>query len=615
MSPSRSAPSSAAPAETSWNGRFSITITLVTAIGLLTLISVGGVLGVGVWLAQKNTFSLLSNIAHQEVSNAVDRIEQQLRPAEHQAKFLAEQLSSGKIDPRDKQRLGDLFTGALAAAPQIDSVLFIDNDLQAYFAANAGRHGKVAEGNYDYSKDPEVRRRVAEGAAGPDWGRPIWRDSTKRTYISVAVPVTAEEKPAGVVVAAVSIEGLSNFVSGADLSASGSRFILYGRDHVLAHPLIAADYPGRSNETPLPTLDGFRDPILAAIWQSQDRYEVILDLPEGTEGHVLDIESERYIYFYQMIHGFGETPLIAGVFFKREEIGQEVRRMMSSLIVGIGALIVSVLAAILIGRRIARPIVRFSNAAGRIRDLEVSKIEALPGSVFRELNDQSRSFNAMLRALRWFEVYVPKKIVEQLVRYGDVQGMVSDARNVTVLFTDMVGFSSLSQDLSAPEVAALVNHHFSLIGACIDREGGTVDKFMGDSVMAYWGAPQKQKNRAERACRAALAMAAAIHADNQKRAAEGKPPIGMRIGIHSGRVTVGNIGTPDHLNYTIIGDDVNVGSRLEQLGKELYPNDTEVSILISGDTKRDLGGEFETEFAGSYELKGRAGKVEVYKLI
>ena len=375
------------------------------------------------------------------------------------------------------------------------------------------------------------------------------------------------------------------------------------------------NYPDRTNEAPLPPLANFQDPVLAAIWQPEDRFDLHLELPEDTEGHVVHMESGRYIFFYQRVYGFGETPLIAGIYFEREEVGQEVQRMIISLVVGIAALILSVLAAIYIGRRIARPIVRFSSASGQIRDLEISKVNELPGSIFRELNDQSRSFNAMLRALRWFETYVPKKIVEQLVRHGDVKGMVSDARNVTVLFTDMVGFSTLSQDLSAPEVAELVNHHFSLIGDCIDAEGGTVDKFMGDSVMAYWGAPQKQKNRAERACRTALAMAAAIHADNKARKAEGKPAIGIRIGIHSGRVTVGNIGTPDHLNYTIIGDDVNVGSRLEQLGKELYPEGTEVAILISGDTRHDLSDDFETELAGRYELKGRAGAVEVYRLL
>lgn len=176
--------------------------------------------------------------------------------------------------------------------------------------------------------------------------------------------------------------------------------------------------------------------------------------------------------------------------------------------------------------------------------------------------------------------------------------MVSDARNINLLFTDMVGFSALSQDMTAPEVAALVHHHFSLTAACFDGEGGAIDKFMGDSVMAYWGVPEKQKNHAEHACRAAKAIETAIRAENATRQTEGKPPIGICTGIHSGRVTVGDIGTPNHLNYTVIGDDVNVGARLEQLGTELYPPDTDVSILISGDTKRDLNKTFETELAG-----------------
>lgn len=280
-----------------WNGRFSITITLVTAIGLLTLVSVGGVLGVGVWLAQKNTFSLLSTNAHQRVSAAVDRIEQHLRPVEYQATFLAEQLSTGRVDVANRQRLTDLFTGALAAAPQIDSVIYIDNNLQAYVVSGVGRHGRVAEQTLDYSQDPEVQRRMAAAVPGPNWGEPIWRDITNRTYISLVVPIMIDGKSHGVVVASVSIRELSNFVSGADLGATGTRFILYGQGHVLAHSLLTGDYPGRNNENPVPTLAGFQDPILAAIWRQSERHDLLLKLPEGTDGHVLEIGSDTYIYF------------------------------------------------------------------------------------------------------------------------------------------------------------------------------------------------------------------------------------------------------------------------------------------------------------------------------
>jgi adenylate cyclase len=598
-----------------WNGRFTITITLVAAIGLLTLVSVGSVLGVGVWLAQKNTFALLSTNAHQVVSAEVNRIRQHLMPAEYQARFLAQQIEAGNIDPNDRERFGAMLTGALSAAPQIDRVIFIDKELRSFFARNSRQRGKTSLGVFDYSGEAIIEERMAKLRSGTNWGSAVWREDTNKTYLNVVHPVTLEGKFIGAIVAVVSVEELSDFVDDSGSNALGRPFVLAGRDHVLAHWLMASGYPGRTNEAPLPTLEGFADPVLSAIWQKQGRDRLLIKLPEGTKGHSLKFASQGYIFFYKEIQGFGPKPLIAGIYFLREDIGKEIRRMVISLGVGILALILSLIAAIYIGRKIARPIVRFSAAAGRIRDLDVSQVTDLPGSRLRELNDQSQSFNAMLRALRWFELYVPKKLVGQLVKRGDVQEMQSDTRNLTVMFTDIAGFSTISQDLSAPEVADLVNHHFTLVGACIEAEEGTVDKFIGDSVMACWGAPEKQKRRAERACRAALAIADAIREDNKKRESDGRPPIGMRIGIHTGDVTVGNIGTPGRINYTIIGDVVNIGERLEQLGKEVYPPGTDVSILISGDTAKELSDAFNPISAGKFKLKGRSGDVEVFKLL
>jgi len=201
-----------------------------------------------------------------------------------------------------------------------------------------------------------------------------------------------------------------------------------------------------------------------------------------------------------------------------------------------------------------------------------------------------------------------------LIRHGDFDDSVSDARQITVMFTDMVGFSAVSEGMRAEQVAAFVNHHFSIVVQCIENEGGTVDKFMGDAVMAYWQNNEEQGHSAERACRAALAISAAIRLDNQRRQLQNDPPIGIRIGIHSGMATVGNIGTPGRLNYTIIGDTVNIGQRLEQLGKKIYPSETDVSILISANTAEKLSSKFTTIAAGSHRLQGRNTDVDVFRL-
>jgi adenylate cyclase len=115
---------------------------------------------------------------------------------------------------------------------------------------------------------------------------------------------------------------------------------------------------------------------------------------------------------------------------------------------------------------------------------------------------------------------------------------------------------------------------------------------------------EKQGLGAERACRAALAISAAIRRDNHHRQTQGDPPVGIRTGIHTGLATLGNIGAPGRLNYTIIGGRVNIRKRLEQLGKEVYPCDNDVSILISGDTAEKLTSGFTLISAGQHKLQG-----------
>ncbi len=598
------------------HGRISITVTLATAIGLLVLVSVGGVLGLGIWIAQKNTFSLLSANAHQAITANVTQLRQHLRPAAEQAGYIAERIMAGEIDPTNHVHFGPMLLGSLAAAPQIAAILYIDPALQAFSAGRGPEPGRVNTETVDYSNDPVVRSAMLEARRQTNWGPPTWSQLYKQTYLNHAVPLVRGESFLGVVASVVSVGELSRFVGMPDPETRGTRFILYGDDVVLAHSLLADGYPEGTDAEPLPRLAGFGDPILAAIWNQEDRYDLIAALEAGTEGHVVRLDGEDYLFFYQRVAGFGPKPLIAGAYVRAANVSAEVERMVMALIAGLGALALSLVAAVIIGRRIAKPIVRFSGAAARIRDLEIAKIEDLPGSVFRELNEQANAFNAMLRALRWFEIYVPRKIVERLVRRGALSESSSDARDVTVLFSDIVGFSSLCEGLGAPEVAAFVNHHFSLVAACIEAEDGTVDKFMGDAVMAFWGAPDDQPDAAQRACRAALAMAERLRADNAERVARSEKPVHVRIGIHSGGATVGNIGAPGRLNYTIIGDTVNIGERLEQLGKEVYPPGTDVSILISGDTARQLGEGFVPAPipTGLHRLKGRAGEIAVFRL-
>jgi len=327
------------------------------------------------------------------------------------------------------------------------------------------------------------------------------------------------------------------------------------------------------------------------------------------------VRDQDFVLIWRRLTGFSERPWIVGSYVSVAYIGEEVKRLVRAGIAGLIALLLAVIVAIFVGRRIARPVRRLSLAAESIGRLDLDNVEELPGSRITELNQQARAFNAMIGGLRWFEHYVPKPLVRRLLEQGESATEPTDDRNLTVMFTDIVGFSDFAEDRPASEVAGYLNEHFRILSACVDETDGTVDKFIGDSIMAFWGAPEKLKDRAERACRAARLMQERLSAENDRRREAGEPTMRIRVGIHSGKATVGNIGAPDRVNYTVVGDMVNVAARMEQLGKELVTDGRDVTVLISDVTRQDLSDDFAPRSLGFQQVKGREEAIEVFDLL
>ena len=175
------------------------------------------------------------------------------------------------------------------------------------------------------------------------------------------------------------------------------------------------------------------------------------------------------------------------------------------------------------------------------------------------------------------------------------------------MFTDMSGFTATAEQMSAEAVASLLNAHHTLVIGCVEAEGGTVDKLIGDGLLAFWNAPEPQPDHADRALRAALAIRAALREANR----EAPHPVRLRVGLHTGPAVVGHVGSPRRLSYTIVGDTVNVGSRIEQQNRELQP-DAEVAILLSDATARALNAPPPLRALGRHRMRGREGEVELF---
>ncbi len=593
--------------------RVTLTVTLTTGIGALLVVSVLTVLVIGLWSARENTRALLSVQAGLAISSSIAQIEQHMKPAVDQTNMIADLIADGEIDPGNEDRLSGLLFGALASAPQVKGLVFIDTS-HHLFGARRDAAGELGIYSADYSNDRPVRDAIAAARQrrAAIWGPPVWRAEYRTTLLNLRKPVRRNGELVGILVALISIGELSGYTVGLSDALGGTVFILHG-DDVLAHAMMADGYPGLSETKPLPALADFADPVLAATTRAVERPPLTIVLPDDMTGFVLDAFGERYAFISRDVTAYGAKPWRVGAYYREAVVSEYDDRVLWSAAAGLVALAIAFVCALALSRGIARPVRRLADAANLIGRLELDAVSELPGSRIRELDDQSNAFNAMLGGLRWFEVYVPKSLVRRLVRQEAEPA--SEERELTVMFTDIAGFTGVAEGVTADALAEFLNEHFALIAGAVEDSGGTLDKFIGDAVMAFWGAPEIQTDHAERACRAAADIAGRIAAENARRRAAGLAPVRIRIGLHSGPAVVGNIGAPGRMNYTIVGDTVNVAQRLEQLGKQVYGGAPETAVLISGDTAARLGSRDRLEPAGSFEVSGRREPVEVFKLV
>ncbi len=208
-----------------------------------------------------------------------------------------------------------------------------------------------------------------------------------------------------------------------------------------------------------------------------------------------------------------------------------------------------------------------------------------------------------------FQDYVPRTVVEQLIRQNNKDSIQPERRDMTVMFMDIRGFTSIAETLTPTQLSELMTQVLSPVTRIIHEQGGTIDKYMGDAVMAFWGAPLAQADHAERAVSTALAIRQALASLNNQLRDNHFPEIQVGIGINTGNMTVGNMGSDFRVSYTVIGDAVNIASRLEGLTKK-YKTD----ILIGGATAEQITNKSLCHYLGESVIKGRSKRVSLYML-
>ena len=257
---------------------------------------------------------------------------------------------------------------------------------------------------------------------------------------------------------------------------------------------------------------------------------------------------------------------------------------------------------------IRKPLYKVRDEILKLKDLDVNEHIDFKSNI-TEVNDMIEATDKVKTGLRSFAKYVPDKVVKQLITQGKDAKIGGEKEYVTILFSDIEGFTSISENNDVHEVVTSLNEYFDIYVKCLEESGATVDKFIGDAVMAFWNAPNKVENHEFVSVKTAMEIVKEIDNLNQKWKSEGKKFIfKTRIGINSGEVIVGNIGSTNRINYTVTGDPVNLASRLEAANKQYN-----TKILVSESIYNKTNNLIDYYYIDTVKVKGKEVYVKVYQ--
>jgi len=571
------------------------------------------VLGLSVMANFQNTFSLLNDKAvlttramETQILNYFDAVEGSvvnLKPFFEQGQF---DFQAGD------QTLSDL-SYAMASNSALTVLVLTDlqgRELGVYRDQNGDLYpfkDKVPEGGENTFQTPDLTP-----DSGPTWGTLFQNEFG--LFANVSVPLAQDGELYAVLTAAVSLAEVEQAIANLDQGPDMTNFIIADGDRVIMHSdktwMQTGGRPAQA--TPSPRAE-FGDPVLAAMNDGEPLSEFQRAAFLGITVSMIEAEGDEFIMMRATIPGFSDEPWIVGQYQRSASISREVERLAGSAFVGFVALVIAVLVAIWLGRRVARPLRDLAKQSARVGTLSLEEVEPLPRSRVAELDQVAQAFNAMVEGLKAMNTYVPRSLFIKLMRLGGSEAAEAREAELTVLFTDIVGFTSISQNMSASDTARVLNEHFAILVRAVEEEGGTVDKFIGDGMLAFWGAPDAQPDHAAAAIRAARRIACEVRQHNAQGGHIEDGPVRMRIGIHTGTAVVGNVGALDRWNYTVVGDTVNAADRLQSLGREVDP-EADMVILASADTLAQLPGEAGVAQVGALELRGRSGPMEVWRI-
>jgi adenylate cyclase len=611
--------------------RFRVDVgTIVSAVALaqsLLLVSLG------YWGSQR----LVSRIGVSAHKSNHDRTEDKVLAFLQKAESVINAVGTApSLRPAGEQseRTAELLWTLLQQSPELDSI-YVSNELGQMLMAlrypvPAMRHIELGAGfttetwqyklpldaeadvqqryatqrieSYRSSYNPTQRSWYLQASRtqGPTWTQPYVFAAAQELGVTYALPSKrryADGSPQALVVAGdVSLGRLSEFVRQFSSGGYGDSALLSADARVLAR----SDLPGVMHRLDPPS------GVLGALHQHM--------VADGTAGSGDDTEfsftfdGRRYLVQTSRIPATG-WQLVSWV---PEDmlLGDLRRAVLWGLLVALGFLALSLFMSLKLSKLVTSPVENLSHIARRIGLLELDNLPRETSRVL-EIQHLDQALDDSARSLRAFSKFVPVDVINQLIDEGNALAPNGSPRRITVMFTDVEGFTSISESLDTDVLVGMLTEYFNLATGVFARHGGVVDKFIGDGIMVLWGAPADLPDAEHKACLAALELHVEMSELNQKWHDQGLPEFSTRVGIHTGTVIAGVLGSNDRLSYTAFGDVINVASRIEGINKQLGTR-----MLMSEVTFAALAGRLHTRrIEELVELRGRQTRMVLYELM
>jgi adenylate cyclase len=601
-------------------------------LGVTVSLLVAGAIALVAWASLANTHAAIVELTDEQVRDLLTGLDARVRAHLENAVTaaqLSEKLMSNRVLREDQDVLARHFTEVLRVNPTFAWASYSDamgDFTGAYRAPDGSLHVsqttlKSGGRSHDFTAgatgawerhyeqtanayDPrgEEFYKAAQQAGKLVWIGPVIFYDEGLPGITCANPrYTSDGKLLGVLTVDFNLNFLSEFIVQLKFGKHGKVFMFDQDRHVIAFPgLRLIENAGQGTAGKLLTEADVPDPVFQAFLARRESL--------AEEQFPVLQANQRYVAGYRRLTVAGGPTWFLGAYAPESDfMGVLTRNRQAAFAIAAVALCIGVLLTLILARRISVPLTRLAAEMEEVGDFQLS-VRPPVKTIFREVAAMDQSLLHMKGSLRSFSYYVPRDLVRAMLESGQEAALQGQTRDMTVYFSDIAGMTSIAETMTPDQLVQLLSRYFDEMTQVIAAQGGTVDKFIGDAIMAFWGAPAPTADHAARACEAALRSQRRLAALRAAPDVPGLANIRARIGIATGDVLVGNVGSHDRFNYTVMGDTVNLASRLESLNK-LYGTE----ILVSDPTGQALREWIVARPVGVAQVKGKRQCVEVWE--